>query len=335
MNTGTLPKNFLEKLSKVICNPFKLAPLASEASTKKFFHILPQKTELLMVMTDQKEGRGSIEDWVSLHKTLEENHILVPKLLKNFPQEKALLLEDCGDKTLQKIFSDPENRKNLQKAQEKALCILKKTRKINTNSLHLKLDEKELKRDRNLFLEYHIEPRRKFLPSFKETLFTTESLSLEKFLAQANPVFTHRDFHSGNLILKDQDLYLIDFQDACLGPNSYDFVSFIFDPYLPLSLKEREESFHSSLNFFLKDFSSEERNTFLDTLKAQSIQRLYKILGSYNYLSFELKKLQYSVFIKPVVEILYHFDLHDSRWPYLTSLLAKELLNAEEKKQEP
>lgn len=334
MNTGTLPKNLLEKLSKFICNPFTLEPLAGDASTKKFFYVLPKKTELLMLMTEHKEGRGSIEDWASLHKVLEKNKILVPKLLKNFAEEKALLLENCGDKTVQKFFSNFANKKNLREIQEKALFILKKTRKINTNSLHLKLDEKELKRDRNLFLQYHIEPRRKFLPSFEEKIFLTESLSLEKFLAQASPVFTHRDFHSGNLILKGKDLYLIDFQDACLGPNSYDFVSLVLDPYLPLSLKEREESFHSALSFFLKDFSQEEKNTFLDTLKAQSIQRLYKILGSYNYLSFELKKPHYSAFIKPVVEILYHFDLHDSRWPYLTSLLAKELLNAEEKKQD-
>lgn len=181
MNTGTLPKNLLEKLSKFICNPFTLEPLAGDASTKKFFYVLPKKTELLMLMTEHKEGRGSIEDWASLHKVLEKNKILVPKLLKNFAEEKALLLENCGDKTVQKFFSNFANKKNLREIQEKALFILKKTRKINTNSLHLKLDEKELKRDRNLFLQYHIEPRRKFLPSLKKRFSSQKAFLLKSF----------------------------------------------------------------------------------------------------------------------------------------------------------
>lgn len=51
--------------------------------------------------------------------------------------------------------------------------------------------------------------------------------------ARSQPqVFVHRDFHSCNLIDTGQDTGIIDFQDALLGPISYDFISLVWDRYI-------------------------------------------------------------------------------------------------------
>lgn len=334
MNSQTLPKSLLDKIQKRYEKSFHFRALNGDASSKSFFCSESENKEILMIMKDHKEGRGSLADWIKIQSLLKQNEIRVPEVLESFPEENALLLENCGEKTLQQFFSKTENLPLYEKVQRSTLSVLKKMRKIPKEPLHLKLDKKELQKDRNLFLEAHLEPRVKFLPSFKKDLFLRECNSLESFLLKTKQYFTHRDFHSGNLLLKEKELYLIDFQDACWASSSYDFVSLVFDPYIPLSIVQRKTSFENALHFFLDDFEKEEKELFLDTLRAQTIQRLYKILGSYNYLSLKLKKSKFFSFIKPVLEILESFDFYDPRWPYLTSQLAKELRSAEEKKEQ-
>src|SRR5438876_543231 len=47
-------------------------------------------------------------------------------------------------------------------------------------------------------------------------------------------VLCHRDYHSRNLMLHEAQLYIIDFQDARMGPDTYDLVSLLRDSYVDL-----------------------------------------------------------------------------------------------------
>ena len=53
-------------------------------------------------------------------------------------------------------------------------------------------------------------------------------------LAAEPRVLCHRDYHSRNLMLHDEQLYIIDFQDARMGPDTYDLVSLLRDSYVDL-----------------------------------------------------------------------------------------------------
>ncbi|MBS1153479.1 MAG: phosphotransferase, partial [Myxococcaceae bacterium] len=53
-------------------------------------------------------------------------------------------------------------------------------------------------------------------------------------LAAAPKGFTHRDYQSRNLMVKDGELVVIDFQDALLGPRQYDLVALLRDSYVEL-----------------------------------------------------------------------------------------------------
>ena len=60
---------------------------------------------------------------------------------------------------------------------------------------------------------------------------------MSKELAKQSNYFTHRDFHSRNIMqLNDGELALIDFQDARLGSPIYDWASICFDSYVPIDL---------------------------------------------------------------------------------------------------
>ena len=51
----------------------------------------------------------------------------------------------------------------------------------------------------------------------------------------------HRDYHSRNLMLHDGSLYIIDFQDARMGPDTYDLVSLLRDSYVDIDDRELDE----------------------------------------------------------------------------------------------
>ena len=60
-------------------------------------------------------------------------------------------------------------------------------------------------------------------------------------LAGEPRVLCHRDYHSRNLMLHDGQLYIIDFQDARMGPDTYDLVSLLRDSYVDLTAQQVEE----------------------------------------------------------------------------------------------
>ncbi len=65
--------------------------------------------------------------------------------------------------------------------------------------------------------------------------------SIVEELAAEPRVLCHRDYHSRNLMLRDGSLYIIDFQDARMGPDTYDLVSLLRDSYVDITDRELDE----------------------------------------------------------------------------------------------
>ena len=100
---------------------------------------------------------------------------------------------------------------------------------------------------------------------------------IEKIIESNDLVFTHRDFHTRNILLSSPDrqaeLKLIDYQDARMGHRYYDLTSLLFDPYsnFDFDLVNKGFSYYSNK-------SSYEKNT--DLFFTQALQRILKALGS-------------------------------------------------------
>ena len=111
-------------------------------------------------------------------------------------------------------------------------------------------------------------------------------LSLSETLASQEPTFTHRDYHSRNLMAKDGRLILLDFQDARMGPCQYDLVSLLRDSYVHL-----EDGFRNEMiEHYIKQKEKEEtrpvnRQEFYRIFDWMSIQRNLKALGTFAYQS--------------------------------------------------
>ena len=68
-----------------------------------------------------------------------------------------------------------------------------------------------------------------------------EWAAIAEELAAEPRVLCHRDYHSRNLMLHDGSLYIIDFQDARMGPDTYDLVSLLRDSYVDLAAPQVDE----------------------------------------------------------------------------------------------
>ncbi|MCJ8275440.1 MAG: phosphotransferase [Bdellovibrionales bacterium] len=101
-------------------------------------------------------------------------------------------------------------------------------------------------------------------------------------LYESPQVICHRDFHSRNVMLKYDQVVIIDFQDARMGPPAYDLVSLFYDSYVELN----QSSVDYLLHYYTQNFphykdlnlSVEEFKFFFDL---QSMQRCFKACGSF------------------------------------------------------
>ena len=99
-------------------------------------------------------------------------------------------------------------------------------------------------------------------------------------LAGEPRVLCHRDYHSRNLMYHQDRLYIIDFQDARMGPDTYDLVSLLRDSYVDLP----EQTVSELIAYFLalKGVTGREQ-AFRERFDLMALQRNLKALGTFGY----------------------------------------------------
>ncbi|HST29416.1 MAG TPA: phosphotransferase, partial [Chthoniobacterales bacterium] len=96
-------------------------------------------------------------------------------------------------------------------------------------------------------------------------------------LAQRPRVLVHRDFQSQNILMRNGQAHLIDFQGMRPGLAQYDLASLLYDPYVDLTVVERNE--------LLEHYCGKKPDgDFLRTLRLCAMQRLMQALGAYGFL---------------------------------------------------
>src|SRR4029079_11451613 len=95
-------------------------------------------------------------------------------------------------------------------------------------------------------------------------------------------VLCHRDYHSRNLMLSEGSLYIIDFQDARMGPDTYDIVSLLRDSYMDMTERDVDElmAYFLALNGRHSVTDLEEFRRRVDLM---ALQRNLKALGTFGY----------------------------------------------------
>ncbi len=227
----------------------------------------------------------------------------VPVVLDHQARAGYVLLEDLGDVTLLRKLQDVSDTKIERNLYERAIDVLvdlhvhasEKPSNSKLDSFEMKFDLEKLLWEVNFTIEhfYELHLGRQFSRGDRETLRVCFTEICE-ILANEPTVFTHRDYHSRNLMVTpvlggSERFVMIDFQDARLGPAQYDLASLLRDSYYQLE----ESQIQILLDYYIARIQAlrgqvVSRQHFQKIFDLMCVQRNFKAIGS--FASFQNKR---------------------------------------------
>jgi N-acetylmuramate 1-kinase len=241
------------------------APLAGDASDRRYFRAhystgSVSKSVVVMDILDVQNACKSEEvtlyhddagelPFLNIHRFLEWIGAPVPAVLYFNREWGLMLLEDLGDRLLldEVESGEPGAIRRLYGRAIEVLVRMQVNAEAEKDGSDCMAFEQSfapelLAWEFEHYLEYGIEALHqvKIEPEDRALLKAMFNRISSK-IASLPRVFTHRDFHARNLLVKSEHIYLIDFQDALHGPQPYDLASLIRDSYIDLGAPMREE----------------------------------------------------------------------------------------------
>ena len=148
--------------------------------------------------------------------------------------------------------------------------------------------------ENNLFLDWFLKKHLKIeLDSTSSTQINTEFNKINNILKSIPKTFVHRDYHSRNLLVTDlNNPGIIDYQDAVMGPVTYDLVSLLKDCYVTWNdglIEDMLESFFTRMKSDTINNISDFRYWFEIT----GLQRHIKAIGIFSRLNYRDGKSSY------------------------------------------
>lgn len=283
----------------------RLEKLPGDASDRRFYRArLPEGKSYIIMQLET--GCPAPEDpdtlpYINILYHLDLCRANVPKLHFYDPAVGLLLLEDLGETTLE----DEIRQQGITAARplyRQAIDELLKIQIIGTRkrcehciAFHRSFDEEKFFWELNFFREHTLEGYLERRISSGDMQRLEEAFrQLCRTLAAEPKFFTHRDYHSRNLMVRDGRIGVIDFQDARLGPLQYDLSSLLRDSYVVLPEDLREEL----IEYYLQEKDRMEgtvsdRDHFRKVFDLVSVQRNLKAAGTFGYMAVIKGKKRY------------------------------------------
>jgi N-acetylmuramate 1-kinase len=260
------------------------------------------------------------------HRHLEAVGVPVPKIEGVFPEHGAVLLEDLGDTTLQMALDrNPSiDRTALYQEAIQIIALLQErgTRDLPSGAFARQsaLDEAKFLWELEHFYEHFVLGYRQARPATEEKLlFSSFFRWLAASLDSVPRTLCHRDFQSRNLMLTPGGLRVIDYQDARMGPASYDLASLLRDSSLDLEEAFREEG----IRYFLSRRRELPPEEFREEFGRQALQRNIKDLGTFGRQVHLLGNEGYRQYIPRTVRMVREAMLRDQRYHTVFPLFEK------------
>ena len=286
-------------LSKKLEIDFSISNASSDASFRRYFRV--KTIEDSFIVMDAPPQNESIEAFLKISQILNSINVNVPDIYEEDDTFGFILMQDFGSDT----YLDVLNNDNQQLLYSDSIESLIQMQKLVKKDLCQSYTQKILFDEMTLFIEWYLKKYKKIELShkeYRELLNCFEEIS-KKVLSQEK-FFVHRDYHSRNLMYqKSNNPGILDFQDALVGPITYDLVSLLKDAYIEW---DEEIVLDHAVRYWEqantnKLITNLEFSTFYKDFECMGIQRHLKILGIFARLSIRDKKNQYLENI-PLVE---------------------------------
>tara|TARA_B100001540_G_scaffold78950_1_gene70952 strand:- start:525 stop:1469 length:945 start_codon:yes stop_codon:yes gene_type:complete len=268
--------------------------IKGDASFRSFYRNDNNKS---IIVFSAKEKSKNLLIYDAINKILIKNKILAPKMLSQNYSKNYIEIEDFGNETLFKILQ----RKNVSKyfIFKKIIKVLNKIQIIQNKKIKNFKNQiykiKEYKKqilfnEAKLFSDWYVPKKLSKLKTINfNKKFKKEVRNLLSKLSFKNDTFVHRDFHVSNLIYVNNNVGVIDSQDALIGNKAYDLASLIDDVRLKTSNQLKEKIF----DYYIKTNGKIKIDKFKKDFEILSVLRNFKIIGIFMRLAFRDNKKRY------------------------------------------
>ncbi|MFZ4712840.1 MAG: aminoglycoside phosphotransferase family protein [Bacteriovoracaceae bacterium] len=266
--------------------------LTGDASTRRYFRLNAKESSYVICLDKPLETPVEDYPFYQVQSFLHRQKIRVPIIYEIDLVEGFLLEEDLGDQTLIKELMFLKDKEAEFKIYKDCIDLILKVHHLkvpNDERLQyrkLSFDFSKLMSEMDFTLDYLFTKFLKHKISDREsTILKTHLGNICVELANQPMVLTHRDYHSRNIMIKNGELVLIDFQDARMGIPQYDLVSILEDCYYSLDQENVDKLkiyYYETLP--CKDLGQENYDKFLRLYDLMTVQRVFKAVGSFAYI---------------------------------------------------
>lgn len=229
-----------------------------------------------------EEVRAQLRRFLGANESLAP-HAPVPAVLQSC--EAAVLQFDAGDRTLYDVLH--EDREEGIRLYRAAIDLLRAFQQAPDLGLNPPFTAEFFFAELEMACEFYVEQ----LMQMDGAALIPVLKTLCDNVARHPYVLCHRDFHGQNIHVKDDTLYLIDYQDLRMGPDTYDLASLLRDRGVARILGDDTE-------LELIDYYGGDRRRYFETL----LQRSIKILGTFSKQPITRGRMHYLDFIPPTLE---------------------------------
>ncbi|MBA3641735.1 MAG: phosphotransferase [Acidobacteriota bacterium] len=265
----------------------RVVPLTGDASDRRYFRILTPGAPSIVLSLHSGRFDYKTLPFLNVARLLAQMPVPIPEILGHADDLGVLALEDLGDVTLQAHLgaATPAEHAALYR-QSVALVATMQRRGAELDSADympygIAFDVEKLTWEMDFFIKHFLEAYRGLVLSLSaRDALRAEFAILVEILASEPRVLCHRDYHSRNLMLHNGKLFIIDFQDARMGPDTYDMVSLLRDSYVDLP----ESTVDELIAYFLAlKGTTEQADEFRRRFDLMALQRNLKALGTFGF----------------------------------------------------
>ena len=321
-----VPAQIQEYLRRTGVPQPRIVPLTGDASDRRYFRILPSDGVPFVLGMNAQPFDYATLPFVNVAGLLAAMPVPIPAILGHADDLGVLALQDLGDVTLQAHLGAASTKEHAALYRQ-AVSFIHTLQRRGTElrderftPYGIAFDVDKLTWEMDFFIKHFLEAYRgvTFAPADREAL-RRELGSIVTELAGEPRVLCHRDYHSRNLMLRDGQLFIIDFQDARLGPDTYDLASLLRDSYMDLT----EDVVDDLLAYFLAlQGRSGEAAAFRTRFDLMALQRNLKALGTFGYQTTTRQNTVYIQYMPRTLRYARENIVKYPRFAALRSLLA-------------
>ena len=265
-----------------------LEPASADASFRQYFRVTNTNDNKTYIVMDAPPEKEDCRPFLQVTELIRDVGVNAPDIISMDMKQGFILLDDLGTKP----YLDHLDKSSADNLYIDAIEALIKMQKID--AMLPSYDEQFLQSEMDLFETWYLNKHLgiKLDKTQKAILSSAFDLLIQSALEQPQ-VFVHRDYHSRNLMITDENNPgVIDYQDAVIGPITYDLVSLFKDCYIEWPRVKVE----LWLDLYLARITPArliDKDTLLRWFDLMGVQRHLKVLGIFARLNYRDGKSQY------------------------------------------